>query len=153
MRRIDRWAGSQSDREAAEPAIEAARSAAESVIRELLEAGSVSDDTFAQHRARTLVRAGQSPRSIQARLLAKGVAADVARTASETDPETELAAALVLVRKRRIGAYRADPEAGAAVRMREMALLARAGFSRDITQRALETPREDAESRIFELRR
>ena len=76
-----------------------------------------------------------------------------AREASATDTETELAAALVLVRKRRIGAYRMAEDADAAVRIKELGLLARAGFSRDIAEQALNTPRDDAERRIFDLRR
>ena len=41
----------------------------------------------------------------------------------------------------------------AAVRLKEMGLLARAGFSREIAERALEVPRDEAEQRIFALRR
>jgi regulatory protein len=44
-------------------------------------------------------------------------------------------------------------EADDAIRIKEMGVMARAGFSRDIARQALETPREDAENRIFELRR
>jgi regulatory protein len=158
MRRVDRWARAQADHEAAQPTLVAARAAIEQVVKRLVEAGAVSDSMFAESRARTLLRNGQSSRSVQARLVAKGVTPDAARAVSGTDPETELAAALVLVRKRRIGAYRTVEDADLAVRppevrLKEMALLARAGFSRDIAHRALETPREDAESRIFELRR
>jgi regulatory protein len=153
MRRVDRWARPQTDPEAASAGVAAAREAIGDVIRRLVEAGAVSDTAFAEHRAKTLVRGGQSNRSVQARLIAKGVAPDLARAASVSDAETELAAALVLVRKRRIGPYRAAENADAAVRMKELGLLARAGFSRDIAEQALTTPREDAESRIFELRR
>jgi regulatory protein len=88
------------------------------------------------------------------------VAPDLARAASVTDAETELAAALVLTRKRRIGAYRPhaqddaheDAQNELTVRMRDMGLLARAGFSRGIAEQALDTPREDAENRIRALR-
>jgi regulatory protein len=99
------------------------------------------------------VRGGRSMRSVQARLVAKGVAPDLARAASASDAETELAAALVLARKRRIGPYRSAAEADAAVRLKELGALARAGFSREIAQQALGMAREDAESRIFALRR
>jgi hypothetical protein len=37
--------------------------------------------------------------------------------------------------------------------MKEMGVLARAGFSRDVASRALDISREDADARIFELRR
>jgi regulatory protein len=152
-RRIDRWVRAQPDPDAAEPTHQAARAAIDGVVRRLAEAGAFSDTAFAENRARNLVRSGQSTRSIQMRLVAKGVAPDVARSVSAAGAETELAAALVLARKRRIGPYRLadDPDAG--VRVREMGVLARAGFSRDVAKQALDTPREDADNRIFELRR
>jgi regulatory protein len=153
MRRVDRWARSQADPELAAPAIAAARAAIGGVVARLAQAGAVSDAAFAANRAKNLIRSGQSNRAVQARLVAKGVAPEVARDAAATNPETELAAALVLARKRRIGPYRAAENPDAAIRMKEMGMLARAGFSRDIADKALEMPREDAESRIFELRR
>ena len=152
-RRIDRWARAQPDAEAAEQSATAARAAVDAVVQRLAEAGVLSDAAFAESRARGLVRSGQSTRSIQMRLVAKGVAPDLARSAAAADPRTELAAALVLARKRRIGPYRVAEDADAAVRMKETGVLARAGFSRDIAEQALQTSREDAEARIFELRR
>lgn len=153
MRRIDRWARLQPDADAAAPALLAARAAVDAVVSRVAKAGAVSDAVFAESRARGLVRGGQSKRAIQMRLIAKGVAPELARSAADMDPETELSAALVLVRKRRIGAYRASTEADPMIRMKELALLARAGFSRDIAERALDTDRDDAEIRIIELRR
>jgi regulatory protein len=154
MRRVDRWARSQSDAEAAAPAA-AAHASIEGVIERLVKTGAVSDAAFAESRAKGLIRSGLSNRAVQARLVAKGVAPDVARaaSASATDAESELAAALILVRKRRIGTYRAVAEADAAVRMKEMGVLARAGFSRDIAEQALKMSSEEAESRIHDLRR
>jgi regulatory protein len=152
-RRIDRWLRAQPDQEAAEPIHLAARAAIHEVVRRLAEAGALSDTAFAEHRARSLLRSGQSNRSIQMRLIAKGVAPDVARSASAADAETELAAALVLARKRRIGPYRLPDDSDAGVRIKEMGVLARAGFSRDVAKQALDTSREDADNRIFELRR
>jgi regulatory protein len=152
-RRIDRWARAQPDAETAEPVVQAAQAAMDDVIRRLTEAGALSDTTFAENRARNLVRSGQSTRSIQTRLVAKGVAPDVARRASAADADTELAAALVLARKRRIGPYRVAEDADAGARMKEIGVLARAGFSHDVAKQALDTSREDAEERIFELRR
>ena len=103
MRRVDRWARLQTDPEAAGPVIAAAREAIEGAIVRLVQAGAIDDTAFAESRARSLARGGQSNRAVQARLIAKGVAPDLARKASVSDAETELAAALVLVRKRRIG--------------------------------------------------
>ena len=152
-RRLDRWARLQADPDAAAPIVADARQAIEAVIGRLLQAGVLNDAAFAENRARGLLRSGQSGRSIQMRLVAKGVAPDVARAVSVSDVETELAAALVLARKRRIGPYRATGHVEVAARMKEMGQLARAGFSRDVAERALDMAREDAEGRIFELRR
>jgi regulatory protein len=153
LRRIDRWARAQPDADAAEPAVCAARAHVDAVVRRLAETGVLSDEAFATSRARGLSRSGQSARSIQMRLVAKGVAPDTARAAAATDADTELAAALVLARKRRIGPYGIAEDLDSAARMKQMALLARAGFSRDVAERVLQTSRGDAEARIFELRR
>jgi regulatory protein len=152
QRRIDRWARAQPDRDAAEPVLRAAHDAIDAIINRLAEAGAVSDAAYAESRARSLLQSGRSTRSVQMRLVAKGVAPAMARQASVTDAETELAAALVLARKRRIGPYRTDDDAGPAMRMKEMAVLARAGFARDIARQALDASRDDAEARIFALR-
>jgi len=152
-RRVDRWALTQTDRDAVGPMIAAVREAIEEVIGRLRETGALSDTAFAESRAKNLVRGGQSNRAVQARLIAKGVTPDVARAASVSDAETELAAALVLVRKRRIGPYRATEEAGEAAHSKELGVLARAGFGRDIAKQALSLSRDEAEVRIFNLRR
>jgi regulatory protein len=150
-RQIERWARAQPDPQ--EAVVLAARAEIGDVVRRLVAAGALSDTEFAQARARTLVRSGQSTRAIQRRLVSKGVAPDVARAVSANDAETELAAALVLARKRRIGPYRVAEDSAAVGRMKEMGVLARAGFARDVASRVLETSREEAEARIFELRR
>ncbi len=157
-RRIERWLYGQPDREAAEPVALEARATVPGVVRRLADAGVLNDAAFAANRARSLLQSGRSTRSVQMRLIAKGVAPAIAREASAADPEAELAAALVLARKRRIGPYHAAEEGpaeeGAAVlRMKQMGMLARAGFSRDIAQQALDTSLADAEAMIFELRR
>ena len=153
QRRIDRWLRAQPDSEVAEPIARAAQDAVGGVVRRLLESGALNDATFAETQARSLLRNGRSTRSVHMRLVAKGVASDLARTAAATDPEVELAAALVLARKRRLGPFRVAAADDASMRIKEMGVLARAGFSPQVSARALEIGREDAEARIFDLRR
>lgn len=153
LRRVDRWARSQTDAEAAEQATAAARAAIDAIIERLVRTGIVNDAAFAEARARGLTRAGKSARSIQVRLIGKGVAPDLAREAATTDPDSELAAALVLARRRRVGPYRTTPDPDAAEQARELGVLARAGFSRDVSERALAMPQDEAERRIHDLRR
>ena len=93
--------------------------------------------------------------------------ADLARAVLPDDAETELAAALVLARKRRIGPFRASDAADRqretgrqreigrqreTGRQREIGILARAGFPRAVAERALDTDAEEAEAAIRRLR-
>jgi len=152
-KRIDRWAQAQADPDSAAAVLAAAREIVEAVIAAMVRAGAVSDAGFAEARARTLIRAGRSRRAIQVRLLAKGVAPDLARGAAGDDAETELAAALIVARRRRIGPFRtAEPEDLAAVRRKELGILARAGFARDAVEQALDMDAGEAERRIHALR-
>jgi len=153
LRRVDRWAQAQPDADAAAPTVAEARTAIDALIARLAGMGAVSDAGFAQSRARSLVRSGRSRRAVQAALVAKGVAPDLARDATGEDDAAELAAALVLARKRRIGPYRAAPASDPqAARHRELGVLARAGFARDTAEHALAMDREEAEQRIHALR-
>lgn len=152
-KRIDRWAQTQADPDGAAPVVAAARKAVEDVVAAMVRTGAVSDAGFAEGRVRTLVRTGRSRRAIQARLLAKGVAPDLVRSVTGDDKGTELAAALILARRRRIGPFRAaEPEDRAATRRKELGMLARAGFARDTAEQALDTDAGQAESRIRALR-
>ncbi len=151
-RRIERWRQSLPDPEAAAEQVAAARAAARNVVRRLAAAGVLNDTAYAESKARGLLRAGVSRRAAAARLMAKGVATAQARAALPDDPDVELGAALVLTRKRRIGPFRTT-QADAPARQRELAMLARAGFSRDTALRALSMDIEEAETRITDLRR
>ncbi|MGE0221706.1 MAG: regulatory protein RecX [Acetobacteraceae bacterium] len=152
-RRIDRWARTVEDREAVADQLAEAERAAASVVAKLAALGAVNDAAYAESRARGLTRAGVSRRGIAARLAAKGVDPEVARAALPEDAETELAAALTLARRRRIGPFRAGPPPDAAGRMKEMGVLARAGFTQDTVRRAMDMDPEEAESRVLALRR
>lgn len=148
-RRVERWARAAGPEAAG--ALAALRATVRVVVAQLAEAGAVDDAAFAAGRAGSLVRAGRSRRAISAHLAARGVAGEAARAVLPDDPETELAAALVLARRRRIGPFRAadrpeDPK-------RERGMLARAGFAQDTAAQALATDAETAEGLINRLRR
>jgi regulatory protein len=114
--------------------------AVEALLARLGDAGYLDDAAYARGRAVGLHRAGHSVRAIQARLRQKGVADDTVRQALEQLHDEadapELAAALRYARKRRLGPYRpeADREANAE---RDMAALARKGFSLDLARRVV----------------
>ena len=148
-RKIDRWARTVEDREAAREHIAVARQTARAVVARLAAAGAVSDSAFAESRARSLIRAGRSRRAVAAQLVAKGVDAEMARASVPDDAEAELGAALVLARRRRIGPFRTGETAD---RQREIGILARAGFPRAVAEQALDTEAEEAEAAIHRLR-
>ena len=152
-RRIERWArAAGADPAAAE--IAAARAAVPRVVAALAAAGALSDADFAASRARSLHRAGRSRRAIAAHLAARGVPQETARAALPEDATGELAAALLLARRRRLGPFRAaplPPDDPAAAR-REQGVLARAGFAEAVVRRALTCDPAEAEALILELR-
>lgn len=155
-RRIDRWA--RAAEAAADPALiahhaGAARQAAREVVARLAAAGVVNDTAYAESKARSLHRAGRSRRAIGAQLAAKGVDAETQRTFLPDDPDSELAAALVLARRRRIGPFRGAAPLDQPGRRRELAILARAGFPQSVARRALATDPAEAETIVNHLRR
>ena len=108
-------------------------------------------DVFAATRAQSLSRAGKSRRGIAAHLAARGVAASVAQPALPDDPDVELAAAIALARRRRVGPFGATP-LDPVQRARALGSFARAGFSQDMALRALGMDRADAEAVLHRLR-
>jgi regulatory protein len=150
-RAVDRWSrralaeGADADAVAAQAA--QARDSVRAVVARLAALGAVSDAAFAASRTRRLVRGGRSRRAVAAHLAGKG--AETARIALEAEETDELAAALVLARRRRIGPFRV----GDGDRLRELAMLARAGFSHAVASAALRMPHNEAEAVVLRLRR
>ncbi len=161
LRRIARWAdraraeGLASEDVASSAA--AARDAVRGIVGRLAATGALNDAAFAKARAERLVRGGRSRRAVSAMLAAKGIDATTARAALPADGDAELAAALVLARRRRLGPFRQQPspqgEADAETRRRELGVLARAGFPRQIALCALGMDAATAEALVLGLRR
>jgi len=158
LRRIDRWS-QQSRAAGADPdtvtvGTAAAAAAARSVVAQLAAAGAVNDAAFAESKVRSLTRAGRSRRAIGAHLTAKGVGTETQRqTLAESDGNDELAAALVLARRRHIGPFCQGDPPDADGHRRELGILARAGFSQDVARRALAFDPAEAEEVVNRLRR
>jgi regulatory protein len=108
------------------------------------ESGLLDDAAYATGRTESLHRHGDSLRSIRARLMAKGVSAEVVASAfsglRDTAPDPDLVAACAFARRRRLGPFRraaADPA-------RELGAFARAGFGRRVAQAVLACADEEA---------
>jgi regulatory protein len=120
----------------------------EEVLESLVRAGGLNDRQFALNKAQALRRKGKTPGRIRAALQAKGVPRElidqaVADSAGPGDEDNALDAALAYVRRRRLGPCRpedrqkTDPQEKRRQDQRDLAALARAGFSFDIARRAL----------------
>ena len=119
---------------------------AEAWIAELVErylgSGVLNDARFAKNLATQLTTRGKSSRMISQKLAMRGVPSEVAQdlmTARRQDePNAELDAARAFARKRRLGPHR-EPEKRAEYRQKDLAALARQGFSFDTAKKALGT--------------
>jgi regulatory protein len=107
----------------------------EATVARAVGAGLVDDARFARARLATLRRRGASNRGASAKLAAKGVPTDIVAAAMATEREEEAesgaveeAAARAYAKRRRLGPHR-PAEAREANRARDLAAMARAGFS------------------------
>lgn len=144
-RRIDLWARQATGQDDVRERAIAAKASVPAVIARLVELGLLNDAVFAESRARGLALSGRSRREIATRLMAKGIDPARAKSVLPEGEAAELVSALILTRKRRIGPFRktAEPD-----RNRELGVLARAGFPRDVALRALGMDPEAAEEAI-----
>lgn len=142
MRRVDKAAREdRCDRAEAAPWVD-------EVVARYAASGIVDDRSFAEGKAASLRRRGESARRITMKLREKGVDGDLIDTVLEEQDgdkgdAAEIAAACRFARRRRLGPMRA-PEEREERRDRDMAALARAGFSLDIARRVLDLEDADA---------
>ena len=109
----------------------------EALIGRFEKAEILDDTAYMEARVASLRRRGASSRGIMAKLRQKGLAAEaVVEVLKDEDDHSELAAAMALVKRRRLGPYR--PEADRReMYAKDMAVLARAGFSLGVARKAL----------------
>jgi regulatory protein len=148
---IDRWLRAATSTDAPAHAA-AAKRAVQDVVGKLAAAGAVDDAAFAAARGRKLARTGHSRRAAAAHLAARGVPAELVKTALPDDEAAELAAAVTYARRRRLGAFRSG-DAPPETRRKDLGAMARAGFPGAMARRALALSREEAEALLLERHR
>lgn len=102
----------------------------DTVIAKAIRLSLLDDARYAQARVATLRRRGNSGRLIQAKLAAKGLEPDVVEQALREEEAGDSGAARSMVRRRKIGPHRSVNRLE--FRQKDIAILARAGFSYDI---------------------
>ena len=135
MRRVERSARFH------ETGTEEGAAAVADIVSRFVSSGLLDDAGYAEGRALSLFRRGASARKIRFTLAQKGVGDEDIEAAlaglARQSGDPELAAALTLARRRRLGPYRAPDDRGA-LRQKDLAVLARAGFGYRIAHRVIE---------------
>lgn len=128
-----------------------AASAIESIIEKHKKLGALNDQLYAETKVHSLRRAGRSARRISQELAHKGVAKEIVEKTflaeGEENEGAELKAAHAFARRRGLGPYRkggASEDRG--VRTKEIASLARAGFSFDTAKEVLGAELEETDA-------
>lgn len=122
----------------------------DNLVAKFTEMGLLNDTGYANGMVTSLRRRGLSRRAIEAKLSAKGlkreqIAAALSGHADDRpDGDVELAAALRLARRKRLGPF----SASAARAERDMAALARGGFAYDIVSKVMNMDTETAEDTL-----
>lgn len=124
-------------RAAKEQGVEVPRKAIDAVVSRMVTAGYVDDERLAVARTSSLRRSGRSTRLIRLKLRQKGIAPEIVEAATRCDPADEEAAAHVLARRKRLGQY-GPPASRPERRLRDLAALARAGFSFALAKRVVD---------------
>ncbi len=142
MRRVEKSAiAHATDRDAAAAFVDA-------IIRRLLDDGLLDDGAYAEARARVLRAAGKPAQTIKWVLAGKGVGTEIIdRAIAAIDAENagdgedaDFQAAVLFAKRRRLGPYRDPAGAGKEARhKKDMAALARAGFSYGVAERIVKT--------------
>lgn len=123
------------------------RALVETLLARYVAAGLLDDERYAEMKAAGLARAGASRFKICGKLLQKGVGRDeIDRAVAALDERgegSELKAACILIRRKRLGPYRNAADR-AALRQKDLAALARAGFALDLARKLLRAPDVEA---------
>ena len=126
--------------------VDACNQIVSNLIRSYLKNGILNDETYAQTQAESMNRRGKSLCAIRLRLRQKALPIDMIDNAvkllANEVGSPDLAAAIVFARKRRLGPYRkktCTPD----IKEKELAALARSGFSYPLALRIVEAKNVD----------
>lgn len=127
----------------------------DSTVETFVRQGLLNDEAYLQGMITSLRRRGLSTQAILSKLAMKGMGQEtILKTLRAYDEDhgaanPDLAAAIMLMRRKRIGAFRKNDDAD---KTKELAALARGGFGFDIAQKALSLEQDEAEEILHEMR-
>lgn len=116
------------------------------VIDGLVRSSAIDDTRYADGKALTMLRRGQSPRKVRAYLASKGINSDAVSAAlsaaGEEIGDVDLKAAAAYAMRRRLGPFRIE-DLSQERKQKELAILGRAGFRYDTARKIVEAETED----------
>jgi regulatory protein len=114
------------------------------LVDKLVRSGLLNDSAYAGMKAQSLRASGRSSRMIAQKLRQKGVPAELVqqKLAEATVELSEEEAARIWARKKRLGPYRRDARTREENRQRDLAALARAGFSFGVARKVIDAAPE-----------
>lgn len=114
------------------------------LVDRLVRNGLINDSAYAGMKAQSLRASGRSSRVIAQKLRMKGVSAELVqqKLAEATAELSEEEAARIWARKKRLGPFRRDVRTRQDNRQRDLAALARAGFSFGIAKKIIDAEPE-----------
>lgn len=116
----------------------------DALVDKLLRNGLLNDSAYAGMKAQSLRASGRSAKVICQKLRMKGVPAELAqqKLAEATAELSEEEAARIWARRKRLGPFRREEKARQEHRQKDLAALARAGFSFGVARRVIDTAPE-----------
>ncbi|MBZ4416026.1 regulatory protein RecX [Myxococcus sp. RHSTA-1-4] len=116
----------------------------DALVAKLIRNGLLDDEAYARMKAHSLRASGRSTRVIAQKLRMKGVAAELVtqKLADATAEVSDEEAARIWARKKRLGPFRKNAASREENRQRDLAALARAGFSFGIAKKVIDSTPE-----------
>lgn len=114
------------------------------LVDKLVRNGLINDSAYAGMKAQSLRASGRSSRVIAQKLRMKGVSAELVqqKLAEATAELSEEEAARIWARKKRLGPFRRDARTREEHRRKDLAALARAGFSFGVAKKIIDAEPE-----------
>ena len=110
----------------------------DSIVKKAIDLGYINDSYFAKMRVMSLARRGDSKKMITMKLKQKGITdIDLEKAFTELSDDSEFLSALAYVNKRKFGVNGVKDISDPDILRRQLASLARRGFSFNIAQKAL----------------
>ncbi|WNG18540.1 regulatory protein RecX [Cystobacter fuscus] len=115
------------------------------LVEKLVRNGLVNDQAYAETKAHSLRASGRSARVIAQKLKLKGVAKEVVeqKVAEASAEVSEEEAARIWARKKRLGPFRRDLKTRPDNRQRDLAAMARAGFSFALAKKIIDSSADE----------